>query len=282
MGSIFTISGDRGRRGVAFHVLVALALVGGPATAAPASVPGDACWTAVNESRAESTERWTAGDEAGALTTWIEVLRQGMQCSEGTMEQQNAVVNTFESVLVAVIIDGATLDEASAEVVHGWHQRFTTRGRKGEISPDFAEMYREFAKRMPPRPPPEPPVPPGPVEPGPPPRNGKAMRIGGAVVLTTGLGAVVMGVISTSATMKAQGELNQKCSLTCDTAAVAPIVARGQLHETLAPAFLAAGITATVVGSVLLAVGVRRKSSSMAMTPVLYPRFAGVSWALRF
>lgn len=279
------------RRRIHISVTLAVALAGSPAAAAPGADSGQ-CWAKVDAYRDQATARWTADDPAGALSARLDLLAQAVECGDVTAERLASIQVGFENVFVQVV-DGAELDAARGADVHRWYDDFTAR--HPAAAAELADAYRRFSDKVPapaperadePQPPPatvpqeDPdPVPARPPEPE---RRGKALTIGGAGILAIGLGAVAAGFVSVGRTAATQRELNEHCAVTCgDADTSAELLARGQLHETLAPALLASGAVVAVTGAVLLGLGVRKQRTPV-VAPVLHPRFAGASWVLRF
>jgi len=289
------------RRGLNVLVIFVAAFVGSPATAAVDGDDSKECWAKVDTYRGLATARWTADDPAGALAVWLELLPQALRCRDANAEQIAAIQVGFENVFVQVA-DGVELTELRGADVHRWYEDF--RGRHPAAAAELVDAYHRFSAKIPapafepprpvqsenPKPSPSPgaPAAEGPIPDLPPDfatsskRHGRALTISGASVLALGLGAVTAGFVSVARTVTAQRELNELCAVTCgDADTSAKLVARGQLHEVLAPALLASGAVATVTGAVLLGLGLRKQRTSL-VAPVVGPRFAGASWVLRF
>lgn len=281
------------------QLAAALTLVGLPAGSAPTVVdPVDAnndptnCWSAVALRKAESTALWMAGDAPGALTARLDVLDRAKNCGQLNPEQQTAIANTFENVFRQVA-DGLRLETSRAYEVHRLYRDFT---RDHEPSPQSVRAYEDFCAVAPPKA--TPPITTEPITPVAPqpvttvelkpdvlkPANGKVLRIGGPVALVTAAGSLVAGILSFRAMAREQEQLGQLCPYGCDTKVTEAqrTVARGQVYEIAGPVLLGTGIALAIAGGIMLGLGLKRNATRSSMSPVLSPRFAGLSWALRF
>lgn len=279
------------RCGIHLLVVPVVALTSGPVAAAPDSSAG--CWTEVERHRDLATTRWTANDPVGALSARLDLLEQAASCGDGTAEQVTLLQVSFENVFLQE--EGAGLIASRAAEVHLWYRAF--KEAHPVVAGELADAYLGFVGRFPAAAP-KPVVadstggdvqigtelPPPDQRPAPPssPQPRRGLKLGGASILTVGLGAFTAGFVSLGLMVKAQKALEQHCTPTCgDRETSTDLVAAGELHEILAPVFLASGAALVSAGGVMLGLGLRNQRPPLVV-PVLSPRFAGALWVVRF
>lgn len=277
------------------------------ATPAPARAGADVaahrCWADVEQQKALGEQQWVAEQRAEALVTRLLMLTTAMACGPASAQQSVLVRNTLESVLLQRGVDGPP-SASEIATIHAVYAKFAATA--ADTSPELLEAYTAFAGRHQAEKvdagkdlgqerdqgsgqggtKPEQdgaddsggPI----IEPPPPRPRINGLQIGGVSLLVAGVGGLAAGAYSAYAMTDAQSDLNAICTPGCgDAGDASRLVARGELHETLAPILLAAGSALTVTGAVLVGVGTKRRQRH-AFAPAVGPRFAGVSWAVRF
>ncbi len=303
-------------RFLSFFVALALSLGGTPALAGPAASgarerPADAeCWARVERGEGEARDLWLKEASQEAAVKIMSTLEIAWTCGQADVEQNRVVIRALWQALVDLA--GFTRpSESQIEAVHSWYAWLAGDPQIRAELLGLDEKYKSFSATYPRRAVPVAVKPENPASTGlgaaggariespndgsvPPLRDPKSadkqrrargLQLGGAGLLALGAGGLAAGFVSIYRVGSTSRALAEMCTPVCTAAAdAAPLVARGELYENLAPALLTIGATIAIVGGALVGVGTKRRNQATASAPVplLTPSFAGASWTLRF